>query len=107
MRRTTRFFKALSDRNRLRILWLLFRKGDATSSEIHCALGISEFRTEGHITYLLNAGVITSQPDLEGARYRVMQQTDPFRRATLEGLRCRLGESEDSRHLDKFLDEER
>jgi DNA-binding transcriptional ArsR family regulator len=105
VKRTTRFFKALSDRNRLRILWLLFRNGHASASEIEGALDITQDRTSSHLKYLLNAGVIVQGVGTQGRRYRVMQQTDPFRRATLEGLRCRLCESDITTQLEQRLKE--
>ena len=105
MKRTTRFFKALSDRTRLQILWLLFRRGHASIHDIERILGIPQARASGHLKYLLNAGVIMNRPDLQGPRYRVMQQTDPFRRATLEGLKCRLCEPGIAAHLEPRLNQ--
>jgi DNA-binding transcriptional ArsR family regulator len=105
VKRTTRFFKALSDRTRLRILWLLFRNGQASADEIERVLDIPQDRASSHLKYLLNAGVIMRGVGTQGPRYRVMQQTDPFRRATLEGLKCRLCEPDVAAQLEQKLKE--
>jgi|GEM_PF-1311978 len=94
MRRTARFFKAISDQTRLRILCLLFRNGQASAQEIEQVLGIPQDRASGHLKYLLNAGVVVNRDQGREVGYRVMTQTDPFRRSILEGLRSRLSEPE-------------
>jgi DNA-binding transcriptional ArsR family regulator len=103
MKRTTRFFKALADRTRLQILWLVFRNGHASMEEIEKVLEIPQTRVLDHLRYLVNAGVLVSRADSEGHRYRVMQQTDPFRRATLEGLKCKLCEPDIAAQFDQRL----
>ncbi len=103
MKRTTRFFKALSDRTRLQILWLIFHEGQASTTDIERVLGISETRASGHLKYLLNAGVIVNRPDMQDPSYKVMRQTDPFRRDTIEGLRCRLCQADVSAQLEQKL----
>jgi DNA-binding transcriptional ArsR family regulator len=105
MKRTTRFFKALSDRTRLQILWLISRKGQASLQDIERVLGIPPKRASGHVKYLMNAGVIVNRPDIQGPCYRLMQQTDPFRRATLDGLKDKLCEPAISAALERRLDE--
>lgn len=104
MKRTSRFFKALSDQTRLRILWLLFRKGQATGQEIENILGISRDRVADHLKYLVNAGVVRLLDPAHPA-YAVMQQTDPLRRTTMEGLRCRFCEPEIASQLEQRLGE--
>ena len=103
MKRTSRFFKALSDQTRLKILWLLFRKGKATLHEIEHVLEVPRTRLVNHLKYLQNAGVVRVG-NSEQTSYRVMQQTDPFRQTTLDGLRCRLAELETPAHLESRLD---
>lgn len=105
MKRTARFFKALSDHTRLQILWLLFRKGQASLRDIQNVLDIPEVRAANHLKYLANAGVIQSRQEGDDAKYKVMQQTDEFRRATLEGLRCRICEQVSPLYLEQKLGE--
>jgi DNA-binding transcriptional ArsR family regulator len=104
MRKTSRFFKALSDQTRLKILWLLFRRGQASLREVEHVLGISQARAVNHMKYLMNAGVVRVY-GAERTVYAVMQQTDPFRRATLEGLKCQLCEAETAVTLERRLAE--
>lgn len=54
----TQIFKALSDESRVRILYLIYRKGEICISDLEHILDFTQTKTSRHITYLKNSGIL-------------------------------------------------
>jgi DNA-binding transcriptional ArsR family regulator len=68
---TAKFFHALSDLTRLRILELLLDEGEQNVSEIVSALGQSQGRISNHLACLRWCGYVDSRREGKFVHYRV------------------------------------
>ena len=73
---TENVFKALGDRNRLRILAALLYHKELCACQIHEWLGVSGATASNHLGILSNAGFISSRKDGKWVHYR-LNRTDP------------------------------
>ena len=58
---STQIFKAFSDEARLRILNLLFRKGNICITDLELVLDFTQTKTSRHLAYLKNTGIVNFQ----------------------------------------------
>jgi SAM-dependent methyltransferase len=65
-----RYFKALSDPQRMRIV-ALCRQGECSVSELTFALGLSQPRVSQHVKHLCEAGLLERFPDGKRVYYRI------------------------------------
>lgn len=72
MKNTLKIFKALSDRNRLRIIKILQHKNSRCVCEIGEVLGIGQPATSRHLKILEEAGLIVSQKDGKWVNYSLI-----------------------------------
>lgn len=57
----TQIFKAFSDRSRVRILYLLYKKEELCVSDLELVLQFTQTKTSRHLIYLKNAGLVNSR----------------------------------------------
>jgi ArsR family transcriptional regulator len=76
MKNITRVLKAVSDRNRLRIVNMLAHKKSVCVCEIGSVLGISQSTTSRHLKILENAGLIYSTRDGKWVDYHISLDAD-------------------------------
>lgn len=80
----SRFFKALGDEMRLRIVALLSH-GELCVCHIEEALGLSQSNVSHHLSVLRNAGIVEPHRSGKWVYYRLLVQADEICR---EQLRC-------------------
>jgi hypothetical protein len=68
MQELLEFFKALADQNRLRIVGLL-AKEPMTGEQIAALLDVSTSTASHHLSYLVNAGLVSAEPEGYYTRY--------------------------------------
>jgi ArsR family transcriptional regulator len=83
--RTSRFFKALGDEMRLRIVALLSH-GDLCVCHIEEALGLSQSNVSHHLSVLRNAGIVEPHRNGKWVYYRLLPQTDDVCREQFRSL---------------------
>jgi len=76
--------KALADKNRLRIVYLLNGKKDLCVCEITDIIGLSQPTISSHLRLLENAGLIVSDKDGLWVNYNINRQADLFSRKVIE-----------------------
>lgn len=75
MKNTLKIFKALGDRNRLRIVKILQHRGNRCVCEIGEILGIGQPTTSRHLKVLEEAGLIFFQKDGKWVNYSLAKDT--------------------------------
>lgn len=63
MKDLERIFKALADETRLRMLALLFARGELCVCDFIVALAITQSKASRHLRYLANAGLVRDRRD--------------------------------------------
>jgi ArsR family transcriptional regulator, arsenate/arsenite/antimonite-responsive transcriptional repressor len=76
MKRTIQIFKALGDRNRLRILKMLQHKNGSCVCEIVSVLGVVQSTTSTHLRNLEDAGLIYSVKEGKWVNYYLDTDSD-------------------------------
>ncbi len=76
--------KALADKNRIRIIYLLKVKKMLCVCEITDIIGLSQPTISSHLKLLENAGLIESHKDGLWVNYNINRQLDPFSSAFIE-----------------------
>jgi len=79
-----KIIKALADKNRLRIVYLLNEKQDLCVCEITDIIGLSQPTISSHLRLLENAGLIESDKDGLWVNYNINSQADLFCRKLVE-----------------------
>ncbi|MDP8249220.1 MAG: metalloregulator ArsR/SmtB family transcription factor [Candidatus Tritonobacter lacicola] len=79
-------FKALSDRNRIRILKMLEAKPMCVCEVTHI-LGIAQSSVSRHLSILRDAGFINDEKDGLWVNYALVQSTDDIVATIMTGLR--------------------
>ena len=79
-----KIIKALADKNRLRIVYLLNGKKDLCVCEITDIIGLSQPTISSHLRLLENAGLIVSDKDGLWVNYNINRQADLFSRKVIE-----------------------
>lgn len=79
-----KIIKALADKNRLRIVYLLNEKQDLCVCEITDIIGLSQPTISSHLKLLENAGLIESDKDGLWVNYNINRQADLFSRRSIE-----------------------
>ena len=97
-----RFFRALADRTRLRILNLL---GD---DEVCVCFLVEILQTNQpnisrHLVYLRNAGIVSARRDGKWAHYRIVGQQDPYAARVLREVQAWLGDDKEMQRDRKRL----
>ena len=79
-----KIIKALADKNRLRIIYLLNGKRDICVCEITDIIGLSQPTISSHLRLLENAGLVESNKDGLWVNYNINSQADLFSRRSIE-----------------------
>ncbi len=79
-----KIIKALADKNRLRIVYLLNEKQDLCVCEITDIIGLSQPTISSHLRLLENAGLIESYKDGLWVNYNINSQAGLFSRKLVE-----------------------
>jgi ArsR family transcriptional regulator len=74
MKTTLKIFKAISDKNRLRIIKMLEHKSGSCVCEICEVLGVSQSTTSSHLKILEDADIIYSSKDGKWVNYYLNRQ---------------------------------
>lgn len=86
MRRLEKIFKALSDRNRIRILKILEMKPMCVCEVTHI-LGVAQSSVSRHLSILRDAGFINDEKDGLWVNYTLVASTDDIVATIMTGLR--------------------
>ena len=84
-----RFFRALSDRSRLRLLALL-SDGPRTVNRLATALRISQPKASRHLAYLRQAGLVHARREGRQVYYRICAPRGAVEEAALQALKRHL-----------------
>ena len=79
-----KIIKALADKNRLRMIYLLNEKQDLCVCEITDIIGLSQPTISSHLRLLENAGLIESYKDGLWVNYNINSQAGLFSRKLVE-----------------------
>ena len=79
-----KIIKALADKNRLRIVYLLNEKQDLCVCEITDIIGLSQPTISSHLRLLENAGLVESDKDGLWVNYNINSRAGPFSRRSIE-----------------------
>jgi len=79
-----KIIKALADKNRLRMIYLLNEKRDLCVCEITDIIGLSQPTISSHLRLLENAGLVESSKDGLWVNYNINSQADLFSRRSIE-----------------------
>ena len=92
MRHIARFFKALADEARLKMLWLLFNHRELCVCDIMEALAITQSKASRHLRTLAHAGLVTDRREGTWSYYSMCQTEDALARNQLAALRKSLAD---------------
>ena len=81
-----KIIKALADKNRLRIIYLLNGKRGICVCEITDIIGLSQPTISSHLRLLENAGLVESNKDGLWVNYNINSQADLFSRRSIERI---------------------
>ena len=70
----TQVFKSFSDESRTRILHLLYKCDELTISDLVTILEFTQTKTSRHMTYLRNAGVVSSRTHDQWVIYSIREE---------------------------------
>jgi DNA-binding transcriptional ArsR family regulator len=96
VRDTARFFKALADEARLKILWLLFNHRELCVCDIKDALDITQSKASRHLAALRHAGLAIDRRDGLWCYYSICPVEDDVGRRQLAALRESLASNPDA-----------
>ena len=71
METKVQLFKALADKTRLKILWLLLEEKELRVGDITGVLVIPQSTVSRHLRHLLNAGLVKDRRDGQSVYYRI------------------------------------
>lgn len=103
MERLTQIFKALADRNRLRVFAALLRHDELCACQITELLGVSGATVSRHMGVLIAAGLVDSRKDGRWVYYRLDKQFSDSG-TLIEWIQEQLKYDEDVKNDLKFLD---
>jgi ArsR family transcriptional regulator len=81
----SQLFKALADKTRLRIVFLLC-EGELCVCDLTHTLGLPQSTISRHLAHLKNAGLITGRRCKTWTYYRLSEDASPFVRDVLDSL---------------------
>lgn len=70
----TQIFKSFSDESRTRIIHLLYKKEELCITDLEMILDFTQTKTSRHITYLKNAGMVTSRKYDQWVFYSIKEE---------------------------------
>lgn len=103
MKDAARFFKALSDESRLKMLWLLFNREELCVCDVMAVLGITQSKASRHLAALRHIGIATDRKEGLWSYYSLCAPQDDLARNHLKLLRTTLAKNSDAQPLLKKL----
>jgi ArsR family transcriptional regulator len=104
MKDTARFFKALSDESRLKMLWLLLNHRELCVCDVMAVLEITQSKASRHLAALRHIGIATDRREGLWAYYSLRPVEDKLARDHLKLLRKTLVSRPDAKPLLEKLD---
>jgi ArsR family transcriptional regulator, arsenate/arsenite/antimonite-responsive transcriptional repressor len=104
MKEAARFFKALSDESRLKMLWLLLNHRELCVCDVMAVLEITQSKASRHLAALRHIGIATDRREGLWAYYSLCPVEDELARDHLKLLRKTLANRPDSKSLLEKLD---
>jgi ArsR family transcriptional regulator, arsenate/arsenite/antimonite-responsive transcriptional repressor len=103
MKEAARFFKALSDESRLKMLWLLFNHQELCVCDVMAVLEITQSKASRHLAALRNIGIASDRREGLWTYYSLRPPEDELARNHLKLLRTTLAKHPDAKPiLDKL-----
>jgi ArsR family transcriptional regulator len=99
MREAARFFKALSDESRLKMLWLLFNREELCVCDVMAVLEITQSKASRHLAALRHIGIATDRKEGLWSYYSLCAPRDELARNHLNLLRTTLAKNPDAKQL--------
>ena len=104
MKEASRFFKALSDESRLKMLWLLLNHRELCVCDIMAVLEITQSKASRHLAALRHIGIATDRREGLWAYYSLCPVEDELARDHLKLLHKTLANQPDAKTLLEKLD---
>jgi ArsR family transcriptional regulator len=104
MKEAARFFKALSDESRLKMLWLLLNHRELCVCDVMAVLEITQSKASRHLAALRHIGIATDRREGLWAYYSLRPAEDELARDHLRLLRRTLANRPDAKPLLEKLD---
>jgi len=104
MQEAARFFKALSDESRLKMLWLLLNHRELCVCDVMAVLEITQSKASRHLAALRHIGIATDRREGLWAYYSLRPVEDALARDHLKLLRKTLATRPDAKLLLEKLD---
>ena len=99
MKEAARFFKALSDESRLKMLWLLFNRRELCVCDVMAVLEITQSKASRHLAALRHIGIATDRRDGLWSYYSLCPPADELAKNHLKLLRTTLAKHPDAKQL--------
>ena len=90
MKEAARFFKALADESRLKILWLLQNQQELCVCDIMAVLDITQSKASRHLAALRNAGIAVDRREGQWSYYSLRPPEDALAKEHLKLLKKSL-----------------
>ncbi len=104
MKEAARFFKALSDESRLKMVWLLLNHRELCVCDVMAVLEITQSKASRHLAALRHIGIATDRRDGLWAYYSLRPIEDELAKDHLKLLRKTLANRPDAKLLLERLD---
>jgi ArsR family transcriptional regulator len=99
MKEAARFFKALSDESRLKMLWLLLNHRELCVCDIMAVLEITQSKASRHLAALRHLGIASDRRDGLWSYYSLRTGEDEIAKEHLKLLRATLAKRPDAKPL--------
>jgi ArsR family transcriptional regulator len=99
MKEAARFFKALSDESRLKMLWLLFNRKELCVCDVMAVLEITQSKASRHLAALRHIGIATDRKDGLWSYYSLRAPVDELAKNHLKLLRTTLAKNPNAKPL--------
>ena len=99
MKEAARFFKALSDESRLKMLWLLFNRQELCVCDVMAVLEITQSKASRHLAALRHIGIATDRREGLWSYYSLCPPQDELASNHLKLLRTTLSKHPDAKPL--------
>jgi ArsR family transcriptional regulator, arsenate/arsenite/antimonite-responsive transcriptional repressor len=99
VKEAARFFKALSDESRLKMLWLLLNHRELCVCDIMAVLEITQSKASRHLAALRHAGIADDRRNGLWSYYSLRELHDGLAKEHLKVLRTTLSKHPDSKLL--------
>jgi ArsR family transcriptional regulator len=99
MKEAARFFKALSDESRLKMLWLLLNCRELCVCDVMAVMDITQSKASRHLAALRHIGIATDRREGLWSYYSLRAPKDELAKSHLRLLRTTLAKHPDAKPL--------